>query len=371
MKIAFISNLRGGVGRYTIELVKNLAKKIDGIDLYLVTKPKGPLNLPINVNVIVISSNMYLSFMKSIFYINKFREYDLIHTNYALFGFAAYLTKKLYKIPYLYIAHGYPQYWLENSFKLKVSYYLEKRMIQLIAKNADCFITISEYTKNLFKEKYGLNPIVIYHGVDSKKFKFDKNARTKIRKTFDLGEEDKLVLFAGHLISYKDPLTFIKSIPDVLKKFPNSKFLMKGEGPLFNKIIKLSEELNIKDSVIIQKASSDIEKYYSASDLFVLCSLNEMFGLVYLEAMACSLPVIASDSGGTPEVVGDAGILFKTGDSYDLSKKINMMFSNKLLIKKYAKKGLERIKKRFKWEDAAKKYYTTYSDMIGKGDKND
>jgi len=107
-----------------------------------------------------------------------------------------------------------------------------------------------------------------------------------------------------------------------------------------------------------------LEMLYDVADVFVLPSVNEAFGMVLLEAMASGLPVIASNSGACPEVVGNAGILFNQGNSTDLAEKIVTLSFDKGLSRKLAKAGQKRVKKVFCWKDKIRQYWELYRIII-------
>lgn len=363
MKVAFISNTKGGLGTYTQYLVNDLSKSVESIDVYLIEKPNFELKFPDNVNIIVMSNNIYTSFLKSFFYIRKFGGYDVVHTNYGIFGLAPYLAKKVYHKPYLYEAHGYPQYWMERSLPAKIAYYLEYKFAPIVARAADKFVTVSEYNRKLFLDRHHVDSEVIYHGVDVDVFKYDKPARIQIRKSLGVDNKTDIVLYAGYLTPVKDPLTFVNSIPFVLDVFPDTKFLIKGGGILYSEVVARVKELGVENSVIMNAYSKDMVGYYSASDLFVIPSLNEMFGWVTAEALACGLPVIGSNSGGTPEVLGDDGLMFNVGDSEGLAEKIVYLLGHKDVMKTMREEGPKRVKRLFNSKSCALKYVKLYKSM--------
>ena len=152
-----------------------------------------------------------------------------------------------------------------------------------------------------------------------------------------------MILFVGKLIPTKDPLTLIKSIKYASDKCKNLRSIIVGTGELNEKIRNETKRLELEDQIkffgFIKK--EDLWKCYSAADLFVLPSVNEAFGIVLLEAMAFGLPIIASDSGACPEVIGKAGILFKQGDYEDLGKKILKMMTDFKTRKQLSRAGFQ------------------------------
>ena len=125
MRVAFISSLNGGVGTYTVELVKALSDSVNKIDLYLFTSDpaKKRPDFPKNVNIIAYT-NSPIKLMISLFkHFKKLRCVNLIHLNYASFFVPVYLSKKFWGTPYILTSHGLPQPNMEKGF-MKVYYFL-------------------------------------------------------------------------------------------------------------------------------------------------------------------------------------------------------------------------------------------------------
>jgi N-acetyl-alpha-D-glucosaminyl L-malate synthase BshA len=129
----------------------------------------------------------------------------------------------------------------------------------------------------------------------------------------------------------------VKRVPDVIKIFHKiqqqlpAKLMMVGDGPEKEQAEMLCEQLGIQDKVIFFGNSNDIDKILCFSDLFLLPSETESFGLAALEAMACKVPVISSNSGGLPEVnvEGVSGYLSNVGDLDDMALKAVKILENK------------------------------------------
>lgn len=159
---------------------------------------------------------------------------------------------------------------------------------------------------------------------------------------------------------------------DAVKQLPFSyKLLLVGSGLLKEKIDFYIKENNLLDKVeLIQGVThNQVPSYLSRMDLLVLPSLTtsvwkEQFGHVLVEAMVSSVPVIGSDSGAIPEVIGDAGLIFKEGNSNDLAKKIEQFFRNKNLREEMIKKGLEKVKENYTQEKIAAETYNFYQKIL-------
>lgn len=365
MKVAFISSLNGGVGTYTIGLIKELSKYVEKIDLYLFSGYKHiPVpELPENVEIITIQKSPISLLIRLFFFMNHLKKYDVIHLNYASFFLPIYVNKKIWKVPYIYTSHNFPTPETARLTK-KLPRIFEAICLKFSSKNANAHIAISDYTKMMIKERYKTSPeIAINHGIDTKKFKFGRDKGKVIRDKLGITANEILMLFVGMLYKHKNVLTLIDAMPSILKNNKNAKLLIIGRGDQYTEITNRIDELGIKTSVIIKKYVEDINAYYSAADLFVLPSTNEGFGFVLLEAMACGLPIVASNCSSCPEVVGDAGLLFNPKSSEDLADKIVELMDNKELYEKLKEKGLERVKQ-FTWERAAEQYYGVYKKVL-------
>ena len=150
------------------------------------------------------------------------------------------------------------------------------------------------------------------------------------------------------IITHISNFRAIKRIPDVVKVFNKiqkeipAKLMMVGEGPEKEKAEILCEELGISDKVIFFGNSNDIDKILCYTDLFLLPSETESFGLAALEAMACGVPVISSNSGGLPEVnfSGISGYLSNVGDVDDMAKNALSILADDEELSKFKQNAL-------------------------------
>jgi glycosyltransferase involved in cell wall biosynthesis len=220
-------------------------------------------------------------------------------------------------------------------------------------------VAVSKYVKDMLKRRYNVGSEVIYHGIDTKKFKPKHETQNK----HELGykETDFIILFIGKMHPYKDPLTLIKAISMAVEKNANLHLVMVGDGELYTEVEKEISKRNLSNYVrLLRYVDNQMSEMYDATDVFVLPSLNEAFGIVLLEAMASGVPVIASNSGACPEVVGNAGILFNQGNYSELAEKILCLPHEKELSRKLSEAGLKRVRETFSWEDKIDQYLKLY-----------
>ncbi len=217
-------------------------------------------------------------------------------------------------------------------------------------KEVDHFIATTERAKNtLILEGVDPNKIsVIFMGIDTEKF-LPQNKDKQLLKKYNLKNDDFIILTIGRLVWEKGIHDVIKSVKKLIDRDKNIKLLIIGDGPMYNKLIKISKRLNISNNVkIIKKIEySFIPKIHNLADLFVLASIpvpgwQEQFGMVLIESMACGKPVISTLSGSIPEVIGNCGILVPPADSYELSKHLKKLYKDKALRKNLGNESRKR-----------------------------
>jgi len=285
---------------------------------------------------------------------------DIVHVQWPIpNGLGSLFLKKFYGIPYINTIHG-------------EEVYLSKRYHTLFAlnsfvNNSTKTITNSSATRDscleagLRKEKLEIIPF----GVDIDFFK-----PLKINKNENIFQ----ILAVGYLIERKGFEYLIKAMTTVLNEHKNTQLNIVGSGPLEKKLKNLIEELKLENNVKIIKNVSDNELLYlyNSSDLFVLPSIvdsqgnTEGLGVVLLEAMACRLPVIGSNTGGIPDIIqdGETGLLVPEKDVSMLSKAILNLIEDENLREKIAVNGYKRVREEFSWERIAESYLKIYSNTF-------
>ncbi len=165
--------------------------------------------------------------------------------------------------------------------------------------------------------------VTFYNHLDVEKVRNELLPRTQAREALKLSDTAWVVGSVGRLHPDKDPKTLIRGFALALERLPEQSLLvMIGTGRLENELKKLIHSLGIENNVLLLGKIPLARQYFKAFDCFVLASDHEPFGMVLLEAMAANLPIISSDCGGAPEVVGDTGLLFKLGNADELADRI-------------------------------------------------
>jgi len=306
---------------------------------------------------------LFISEFLSVKKLIKKEKIELIHAHWVVpQGFIARIIKKFYGVPYIVTVHG------SDIFGLKGR--LFQRIQKSAIKNSLICTVNSNATKNEvvrrfpdLKEKIRLVPM----GVDASLFKKKKISKNKL----GYGNYN-LLLFVGRLSEQKGIEYLIKSMPDVLSKFHNTKLLIIGEGGYKNNFMKKVKELHLGKNVefLSSVSRSKLIDYYNIADLFVYPSLahktgTEALGVVLLEALSCGTAVIGSDVGGIRDIIKNkkTGLLTKQRNEKDIADKIVLLLKNKKLREKLAKEGQKFVRQNYSWPIIIKKFKEIYKKV--------
>lgn len=223
----------------------------------------------------------------------------------------------------------------------------------------------SRYLAEEATKIYGTNPVeIIYNFVDLKPYK--ETSKIELKSIF-AKENEKVII---HVSNFRE----VKRIQDVVnvfhiinKKVP-SKLLLVGDGPDQKVAYRLAGKYNLINKVHFMGIQTNVEKILSISDLFLLPSEKENFSLSALEAMACGVPVIASNVGGMPEMIvdGESGFLCEIGDVEVMAKKGIEILKDEVTAKKIAMAAQSKIKESFSPEIIVPQYEAYYEKILAK-----
>ena len=180
-----------------------------------------------------------------------------------------------------------------------------------------------------------------------------------------VAEEDKIVLFVGRLVAHKGLEQLIASAEKV-----NAKFLIVGDGPLREKLEREIKERTLEKKVKLVGSVEDelLPFYYNLCDVFVLPSFSrlEAFGIVLLEAMACSKPIVTSDIPGSRELIteGYNGLLVEPLNLDNLTEKINYLISNEKIGERMGKNGRRLVEEKYNWRNVTDMIIEIYDEVL-------
>lgn len=250
--------------------------------------------------------------------VEKF-QLEILHVHYAIpHAYAAYMAKQMLRekgidIKVVTTLHG-------TDITLVGSHPTYKTAVEFSINNSDVVTAVSNSLKNDTNRLFSIrNDIqVVYNFIDASKYKNISNIdcqRSALAK-----EQERIITHVSNFRPVKRTLDVIKTFNLVQQSIP-SKLLMVGDGPDRIHVENLVEELGLTNKVLFLGNSNEVAHILCYSDLFLLPSKSESFGLAALEAMAAGTPVISSNSGGLPEVNihGVTGFLSELGDVEDMA----------------------------------------------------
>lgn len=219
---------------------------------------------------------------------------------------------------------------------------------------------------NWLLKKYPEKVVLIYNGVDLKEFNPEING-DGVRKEFNLQQDIPIAGVVGNLIPWKGQEYFIRAAAEVIKIFPDSKFLVVGDGECRKKLERLTEELGLREKIIFTGWRSDIPEVIAAMDIVVHSSISpEPFARVVIEGMAMRKPVVAMNEGGVPEVIEDgaSGILIPPKNSFLMAQAITSLFTDREKAIKIGLRARKTIEEKFSIEENVKKTEEVYSQIL-------
>lgn len=277
------------------------------------------------------------------------KRYDVLSIHFSLEGFLARWIKLFFGTPYVLLLAG------------------DTKLELIEARRADAAIQISKYMDS-HGQKMGVHSVIIPKGVNSAFSPYVQY--TDLKKRLNITTQ-KLILTVARLDPRKDLTTLIEAADYIINKknIHNLLFIVVGDGiekeKLKNYITRLKLKKYIKLVGAVPNSSPELPKFYAMSNLFVLPTLYEGFGWVYLEAMASGLPIITTDVGSNPEVVGDVGKLVPPKNPNLLSQVIIEILNDTTKLHNMRNKGLNKAKK-YSWNSIGKEYELVYRKTAAK-----
>lgn len=281
-------------------------------------------------------------------------EFDVIHAHDWLTYMAGIAAKRLSGKPLVVHVHATSfDRSSDNNIDTRV-YDIEKRGMEA----ADRVITVSDLTRNIVITKYGIDPskvVTVHNAVD-----FSGRSEIQVER----GVKEKVVTFLGRITFQKGPEYFIEAAVKVLKKCKNVRFVMAGSGDMMNRSIRQVARLGISDRFHFTGflRGAEVQKMFALSDVYVMPSVSEPFGISPLEAMRSGVPSVISRQSGAAEVLKYA---FKV-DFWDvdaMADEIYALLQYPALADFASKYGYDEVNT-LKWNNAAAKIKSVYESVI-------
>ena len=287
-------------------------------------------------------------------YMARQERFDVIHAHDWLTYPAGIADKRATGKPLITHVHA-TEYDRSGGNVNPVVYQIEKEGMQ----EADLVITVSNHTRNIVIGNYDVpssKVITVYNGVEP----LDKQIlRQKVKKNVP----DKIVTFLGRITLQKGPEYFVKLADEVIKNTKSVRFVMAGSGEMMPEIIKLVAKRGLSDRFHFTGflKGNDVFRMFMLSDIYVMPSVSEPFGICPLEAMQCGTPSIISNQSGVSEVVEHA-IKTDYWDTEVMSNAVYNILESPKLYKMLSKKGKREVAQ-LTWAKSAQKIYKMYSEV--------
>ena len=355
MKIAIVCYPTfGGSGVVATELGIALAEH--GHEIHFITY-KQPVRLQLlhnNVHYHEVSVPSYplfhyqpyeLALSSKLVNMAKLHEIEIVHVHYAIpHAYAGYMAKQMLAqegifIPMVTTLHG-------TDITLVGSHPFYKPAVTFSINNSDAVTSVSQSLKDdtlrLFNIKKEIE--VVPNFIDTKKY---ENLYSNCERELIASNNEKIITHISNIRKVKRVDDVIEIFDRIQKELP-AKLVIVGDGPEKESLENLCKKKGIDEKVLFVGNSHEVDKILCFSDLFILPSEHESFGLVALEAMVCGVPVISSNAGGLPEVNihGESGYLSNVGNVDEMAKnalKILVNSDTHQLFKRKAKENAQRF----------------------------
>ncbi|WP_201545922.1 glycosyltransferase [Psychrobacter sp. H7-1] len=309
MKILIVINSLGIGGAESV--VINLADKLSEMnhEVKIVYLSDIILIKPRNQNIELISletnknKDILLAYLKLKNVVNNFKP-DVVHSHL----FKANILSRLLKF-----SRNPPKIiCTEHSTKVGglrnlIGYRLTNSLADINTNVSD--VAVESYIRKGVVSKGSM--ITIENGVDTSKFIFNPTIRKNIRDELSVSNK-KIILAVGRLDTPKDYPNLLKAISILKKNRDDFTVFIVGDGPLKSSLMKLSNELGLKETIKFLGSRTNVKDLIQAADVYVMSSMWEGLPMVILEAMACERMVVATDCGGIKNLVGQNGLVVPT-----------------------------------------------------------
>ncbi len=305
---------------------------------------------------------------------NNGNHVDIIEAHDWLGIFGGMMAKKELDVPLMFHVHSTEKGRSTGSGSPTIQH-IEKKGAEI----ADGIITVSyAMQEELHQLGFPKEKIrVCWNGIDPEKYHIEKVSTKQcqiLRQRYGIERDEIFLFFIGRLVTVKGIMQLIESMPVILQQFPNTKLVILGVGDLIEKITSRIQELGISDHVILRtEFVSEDERilHYAASDVVVLPSLYEPFGIVCTEAMSMEKPVVVGARGITgmrEQIVssGDqqCGIHINPFDPADIAWGVNKILSTPEKWQFMGQNGRKRVFEQFTWKHVADRMMDIYQDFL-------
>ncbi len=268
---------------------------------------------------------------------------------------------------------GEPYSRLNSNEKFLVSFNWFLRIFEeRMQKRSRKLIAVSDFTRRELMQYYKVKEDkirVIHNGVDVNKFQPASN-KHKVKAELGFNPDDIAILSVGRLYARKGLFTLIESMPAVVKRFPNAKFIISGRGQSneMKKLVAHAQRLSVKNNIIFTGYYPDakLPKLYQAADVFAFSTFYEHHPFAVLEALSSQLPVVTTNVGGIPETITDGknGFMCQPFNSKQFSERILFLLEHPAASAEMAFLARKTMVEQYAWNIVVKQAMAVYKEVL-------
>ncbi|GGE56446.1 N-acetyl-alpha-D-glucosaminyl L-malate synthase BshA [Priestia taiwanensis] len=287
---------------------------------------------------------------------------DLLHVHYAIpHAVCAYLAKQMVgeHLKIVTTLHGTDITVLGHDPSLT-------ELIRFGIEKSDVVTAVSNQlvgqTNELIETKKEIQ--TVYNFVDERVYR--KVDSQHLKAEYGIQEDEKVVIHISNFRQVKRVQDVVKAFHLIQKEVP-AKLLLVGDGPELTLVCKLVRQLGLEEKVLFLGKQDNVAELLSISDVKLLLSQKESFGLVILEAMACGVPCIGTNIGGIPEVIihGETGYICELGDVEDVAAKAIEILTDEVLRMRMSEFSIQAVEERFRSGKIVDEYEQIYKEVLG------
>jgi glycosyltransferase involved in cell wall biosynthesis len=312
--------------------------------------------------VIKLNFNKVISLRSIVLLVRELKRLkaDLLQTHFMDPDLLGVFAARFLGIHQIMTIHSYP-------FPQKKTHCWRYRFLSYFADRIMC---VSETVKKHVVASTGIRPekiSVVHNGINLEKFALDSAVERKnaLRESLGITPDKFVIGNVSRLIEDKGHKYLLMAVPGVMRRFPQVKFLIVGDGGLRNELTELCRTLNITDHVVFAGSRLDVPALLEIMDIFVFPTFREALGICVLEAMAAGKPVIATNDAAVPELIDDAveGLLVHPGDHEALEHAMIKMLDNLEMRNRMSAAAKKKVTL-FTMENMARKIEEVYCSIL-------
>jgi glycosyltransferase involved in cell wall biosynthesis len=363
----------GGGERVFSQIIRGLDKERFGV--FVASNPGGIFEkklteVGIKINPVRMTNRYNLGIISRLKKIIKTKDVQIVHSQGGRADFFARIAARIANVPIIISSMAMLVEGYDVSRSRKGLYVLIDRWTE---RWVNKFTVLSEAMRRSLIERHKIPPeniVKIYNGIEIEEYNPDlkevKNKKLEGKRALGLKNDVPVIGAIGRLVWQKGFEYLIRAAPEVLKKCPEARFLIVGEGPLKNKLILTGEKLNVADRITFTGFRSDIKEILASIDVLAMPSLLEGLPMVLLEAMAMAKPIVATRIDGITEVLENSktGLLVPAKNSHALAEAIVGILDDKAKANFFGQNAREAAKEKFSVKKMVEQIELAYEKLL-------